>query len=329
MGPIKWNDNFRITSAGSKGSPQTSHGPALAVFNGALYAVYVGAGGSNLWFMRLNSGAGFNDWQSNQQITIQGAGAPKSSYRPALAVLNGNLHMVYQGSGGTDLWWSWFDGIKWAGDIKLPPSYQFPAGAGNYSLQKVQPALCVDSSGTMHLVYHSFLAPLPAGGVQNELRHGIYKPPNPSDPPSLSYWSAPDVIAKDLSQPAVAAFGQSLSVTATSTLNNATSNKLQYLQGSVGNWGAAQPLGPALSTDGAVLIEFNELLYTIYRGQGHRNLWYTWMDSGATPLGNQQVKGAGVSVETSAPIGAAIFNSEICIAYKGQDSDNFWFCHGS
>jgi hypothetical protein len=281
--------------------------------------------------MRLNANAGFNSWEQNQQITIPGVGALHSSYRPALAVVNNLMHMVYQGEGGFGLLWSWFDGNVWSGNVQLPVAYEFPIGPGQYSLQQCQPCLCIDSNSAMHLVYHTDLvAPggsSPPGAIPNQLRHGIFTPS--ATGPSVSSWSAPDVVSQDLSHPAIAPFGRTFALTATSAVNKANSEDLQFAQWLPGQLAQFEPLGSVLSTDGGVLLNFNSLLYSVYIGHEHRNIWYAWLNNNsATPAGNQRVKGPGFSAETSAPVGAALFNGDVCIAYKGQDSDNFWFTHG-
>jgi hypothetical protein len=247
-------------------------------------------------------------------------------------VTNNLLHMVYQGQGGTDLWWAWFDGNNWAGNLKLPPAFQFPAGPGQYSLQQTRPSLCVDTNGALHLLYHAYLVPLPNGGIQNQLLHATFTPPLRTAP-SLDDWSAPDVVSRDKNHPAILPFGQSLAMISTIALNVAGNNVLQFAQGNPGAWGNFTPLhGNVLSTDGGVLVEFNNLLYVVYIGLSHRKIWYAWMDANGasteSPQGNLQVKNAGWEADTSAAISAAVINSELCIAYKGQSSDNLWFAHG-
>jgi hypothetical protein len=326
MGVLTWNGNLRITSAGSAHSPQTSHGPALAVLGDILYAVYVGGAGANLWFMRLQPNIGFDAWQDNQPIKVDGV-TVKSSYRPALAVANGMMHMVYQGAGGTGLWWSWFDGEKWWGNIKLSDDFQLPFGGKDYSLQQTEPSMCVDSSGTLHLAYHAYLSPIPANEAQNQIFHSTYRANGTA--PSPSNWSKPDSVSSPFNRPEIQAFNRSLFLIAISAQNAPGSDALQLAQGLPGNWSAFSPIPGALSNFGGALVEFNTFLYAFYRGQGNRNVWYVCLNPTAVPGDNKQVKGVGINVETSAPISVAVFNGEVCLAYKGQSSDNFWFAHGA
>lgn len=331
-GQIAWTENFRILAAGSPHSPQTSHGPGLIVYNNSLYVVYVGEGNKNVWFAKLTSTADFHKWEQNQQVKVNGH-AVQSSDRPALAVMNNMIYMVYQGQGGTDLWFAWFDGNNWNGNTKLPNGFQQPAGAGAYTMQYCRPSLCVDALGTtLHLVYHAYLVPLPAGGIQNQLLHATFSQGNG--------WVGPDVVSRDKDHPAILQFGppqigrqQAFSLLSTIALNQPGNDALQFATGNPGAWGGFGTLtNNVLSTDGGFLVQFNNLLYIIYIGQSHRNIWYAWMNAAGTvyngTVGNLQVKEPGWEARTSAAISAAVIGGELCVAYKGQASDNMWFVHG-
>lgn len=144
---ITWDGNFQIKTDST--TPQSSHGLALALLNNRLYMVYVGTGGKNLWYSYIQQGQNsFTNWQGNEQIKISSKNIPLSSDRPALAVLNGILHMVYAGEGGSNLWWSWFDGSTWQGNISL-----------GFSADQPQPSLTA-YNGQLYLAWHHLVPPV-------------------------------------------------------------------------------------------------------------------------------------------------------------------------
>lgn len=324
-GQITWTENFRILQAGSAHSPQAGHGPGLVVYNNFLYMVYVGEGNKNLWFTRLASTANYREWEQNQQVKSNG-NALRSSDRPALAMTNNLVYMVYQGQGGTNLYLATFDGNQWSDDGQLPDQIQHPAGAGQYSLQQTQPSLCADSNGQLHLLYHAYLVPLPEGAVQNQILHSTYDP-------RRGVWSKPDVVASPYAHPAILQLGNLFALTATVAANQADSENLHFTTGTPGAWQNFASLNDnVLSTVGGVLVEFNNLLYIVYTGLSNKKIWYAWMNANAVAsnavLDNKQLKEGGWAAETSAALSAAVIDGELCVAYKGESSDNVWFVHG-
>ncbi|MFD9593712.1 hypothetical protein ACFWA9_13275 [Kitasatospora sp. NPDC059973] len=90
----------------------SSHGPALAVFNGKLHCVHRGvAGDERLWHSTFDG----TRWSADTPLPAHG-----SSVGPALAVFKNKLYLVHRG-GGSDgrLWWSTFDGTRWSNDTPL------------------------------------------------------------------------------------------------------------------------------------------------------------------------------------------------------------------
>lgn len=92
---------------------QSSHGPALAVYNGKLHCVHRGiTGDERLWHSTFDG----TRWSADTPLPAHG-----SSVGPALAVYNGKLYLVHRG-GGSDarLWWATFDGTRWSADTPFP-----------------------------------------------------------------------------------------------------------------------------------------------------------------------------------------------------------------
>jgi hypothetical protein len=81
--------------------------PALAVFNGVLYAAWKGVPGDNrMWWSKFDG----TKWSPEQQGIGNG-----TSNGPALAVFGNNLYAAWKGVPGDNrMWWSRFDGTKWS-----------------------------------------------------------------------------------------------------------------------------------------------------------------------------------------------------------------------
>jgi Astacin (Peptidase family M12A) len=118
--------------------------PALAVFNGELHMVHSGRSHPDeLWHSSFPAaGALGRDWRPNVKIKDQ-----ESRATPALAVFNGELHMVHLGSSGSDqLWHASFPaggalGQGWNDDAEID---------GEKS--RTVPSLC-EFGGMLHLAY--------------------------------------------------------------------------------------------------------------------------------------------------------------------------------
>jgi hypothetical protein len=313
-----WQGNVQI-KVGSK-HPQSSHGPALAVLNDTLYMVYVGSGGKNLWYSYLPARGGFNDWQGNEQIKISSRSIPLSSYRPALAVLNQTLHMVYVGEGGHNLWWAWFDGKSWGGNIKLP-----------YSTMAPQPALAAFNN-ELHLVIHEYV---PAAIENLNGQPIVTEPPHdylfyakgtlPSSPAS---WGPAVQLGDGAFNPSLSVFNNQLYL----VMSQSSAKRLLYAQSAApgvwSGWSAFshQNFDPK-SSGGVATAPFGGNLSVVYPGEGGHNIWYSSLSITNVTSGNVQVKTTLGTPETSAPIGTAVFENTLCVAYKGKASDNLWFSY--
>ncbi|WP_454196566.1 hypothetical protein [Nocardia sp. Marseille-Q1738] len=75
---------------------QTSHAPALAVFNGQLWCVYKGYNNNRLYSRTFDG----TRWSGESEM------APQTDSNPALAVYRDQLYAVYKGKGTTMLWYT-------------------------------------------------------------------------------------------------------------------------------------------------------------------------------------------------------------------------------
>lgn len=89
----------------------SSTGPALAVFNGALYMAWKGMDqDQRIWWSSFDG----NSWAPQQYIIDERGTTIGTSDRPALAVFNGVLYMAWKGiEGDQRLWWSSSNGSGW------------------------------------------------------------------------------------------------------------------------------------------------------------------------------------------------------------------------
>jgi hypothetical protein len=93
--------------------PSAESGPATAVFNGRLYALWREVGGeAGLWY------AAFDGAQWSAKARMERAA---SSASPALAVFGNRLYAVWKGrSDDPRLWSASFDGVAWSAHMQIP-----------------------------------------------------------------------------------------------------------------------------------------------------------------------------------------------------------------
>lgn len=100
----------------------TSDTPAATMFNSQLTVLYRGTdqAGTNTifyWTKKTNDG-GVSYYATHEQIL---PGAVNTSARPTVAVLNGNLYLVYLGTGDNKIWYAKMDtDYQWTGPLPLP-----------------------------------------------------------------------------------------------------------------------------------------------------------------------------------------------------------------
>ena len=335
---LKWQGNNGPLSANGGGKLLTSHGPALVAADTLLQMIYVGRStvADNLWTASTLA-AIFPEWDSNQQIdttqTAPGSSVPLSSYRPALALFNGLVHMVYVGKGGNNLWWAWGKPNGQWTNVQLPWS-----GA-----QTVAPALAVHSDGRLYLAWHEYVAATPAQVNDNgqvltpgtpEHNYIKYSSLATGEPLLVSSWQAEQLAGDGASLPAMASYLGTLYLFAAAAQPAAAASQILMTQLGSKGWAPLsrfQITGTnPLSSGGGAAAVFNNELYLVYPGEGGNNLWYAWIDEQRQTHGNVQiVVGKNNTPKTSAPIGATVFNGALCVAYKGESSNNVWMSFGT
>jgi hypothetical protein len=333
LAPFIWSGNEQIKGL------QTSHGVAMAVYNGKLVMAYVGEGGENLWlatFSNLNEPLTVS---SNVQIKLPDGSTPGSNWRPALCVAGGLLHMVYQGAALGGIWWSWFNGTTWAGNVQLT------------NIIGGQPSLAL-AGNTLHLVT-GWDASSTGDSSSAGLAHAIYQLGSPQ---TVASWSMkiPGPKSRGYHRPFLVSNGTALILYATGT-GSATeisgpdgtsiigagqlvtqSNLPQDL------WvPAVLAYGPTVSTypvdsKGGAAVAVGTAINAVYVGSGGSNIWefadqfgqYAQPQQQFSNIGlNEQVKSTKSTPETSAPMGIMYFQGNIVIAYKGASSDNFYVAY--
>lgn len=325
---LQWKGNSGPIVASNGGKLQTSHGPGLIAAVTLLQMIYVGKSteDDNLWSASTLA-ASFPQWDSNQKIdgsmTQPGNSVPRSSYRPALALFNNMIHMVYVGTGGENLWWAWCKPNGQWTNVKLPWS-----GANTPA-----PALAVHSDGKLYLAWHEYSAAVP--NVSPEHNYIKFSSLASTEPLDVSSWAAPQVVGDGATKPTMGSFRNTLYIFAT-PLDSTIFQPTQILMSTLnrGTWSSFAPFeitgSNPLSSGGGAVVVFSNELYLIYPGAGGNNLWYAWIDAQGQSHGNVQIKISGSNIpKTSAPIGVTSFGRSLCVAYKGENSNNVWSCYGT
>ena len=103
---VRWSPQEKVS--GAWGSALTSNPPALAVYDGNLYAAWTDATGSEIWYSAFN-GSSWSD-----EATVSGSSWSALTDRgPALGVFHGKLYAAWTGPPKDLIWFSGFDGSSW------------------------------------------------------------------------------------------------------------------------------------------------------------------------------------------------------------------------
>jgi hypothetical protein len=318
-----WQGNNSIATP-SRNVPKTSHGPSFVSTAPLLYMFYSGSGGEDLWCATTEAPA-FPKFQGNIRAkSIDNGSVPKTDFRPASAMLpNGMIHLVYEGKGGGNLWWCWFDGAQtWYGNLSLP-----------FSGYNLRPSLTY-FNGELHLVWHNQVSGSPG---HEYIMHSTLTPPaNIAQQPRVDDWSAPQVIADGANYPSVVVFKNQLYVIARNYpySANPVPQGFVYAKWDGGQVAAPLPLHPVTITgsdpktaEGPTAMTLGDAVIFVYQGEGGANIWYAWMDLDAQRQeqfhGNLQIKTATSTPEASAVIGLAAFAGKLCVGYKGEGNGIF------
>jgi hypothetical protein len=314
---LDWQGNTRITVGGTSKTPQ-GNPPALHLFQSNLYLVYIGQSGSNIYYSWLSPGNLASEWQGNIKITTIN-GTPKSSNAPALCVVAGILHMVYSGEDGDSLWWSWFDGSSWHGNIEL-----FNPTGGPRPIPKAEPALAVKIEGdTLHLVYTK-------GGDLYYSSCNVGNP-DPASPWVAANWQTPTLAVSadtaSFASPTLAPLASGFALAAR------VGAQLFVGIGAPGAWDlkpitSSQAGAAPIATAGPTMVAWDNVLYVIYLGQSQKYLWWCALDASGAFQGNWRIVANSTPEGQSRPA-AAVFDQQLCIAYTGSGyhSDNLYFAY--
>lgn len=330
---LNWHGNDGPLHSNNGGQPQTSHGPGLIADGTSLQMIYVGKSQDNNVWNLSTLAAIFPQWDDNSEIDaskmIAGNGRPLASFRPALALFNNQIHMVYAGNKGRNLWWAWSQpNGSWT-------NVQLPWAGTSYN---PQPALAVHQ-GKLFLAWYDYIqgTPASANGLipavpdQNYIRYSVL---DGREPLEVSSWQGERILAAGAQLPAMASYNNSLYLLATSPPNLGTQILISQFDGA--SWSPLKPFaitGAApTSTDGVSLGILNNVLYLVYPSgpmQGSGSLRYAWIDSLNVSHGDIAIQVSnGSTPKTSAPLGVCTFNNTLCVGYKGLSSNNVWFCYG-
>jgi len=318
---LNWQGNTRITIGGTSKTPQ-GFPPTLCTFQSKLYLVYIGQSGVDLYYSWLPSGDLGGPWQGNIKINVNGHNlksyTDKSlSQAASLCVVAGILHMVYTGSDGASLYWSWFDGVTWYGALPLFAGSPIP---------KAEAALAAEVEGDiLHLVYANngnlYYSSCDVGN------------PDPTLPWAASDWTPQTPVASadnGLFQSPSLAFSSGLALAARFGAAG-IDHQIYAAIASPPSWNL-NPLTPSegatspVALYGPTMVRWDDVLYLVYLGPSQKYMWYCTLDSHGALLENWEITAASTP-ETRGRPAAAVFDEQLCIAYTGENSDNLYFAY--
>jgi hypothetical protein len=319
-----WQGNDPITTPPGN-MPETSHGPSFVSTAPVMYMFYSGLG-ENLWYASSDAPSFPNFIGNFRAKSIDNGGIPKTDFRPASAMLpNGMIHVVYEGKGGSDLWWSWFDGAQtWYGNVPLP-----------FKGYHLRPTLTY-FNGQLHLVWHNEVGGSP--GHEYLMHSALTAPASLEQQPTVDDWSAPQVLADGADYPSIVAFNKQLYVIARKYPYGANPVPQGFVyakwDGRTISSSSTLPLHPVVisgsdpkTAEGPTAIVLGDAIIFVYQGEGGENIWYAWMD--LDPRGQEQFHG-NIQIKTmsstpmaSAVVGLAAFAGKLSVGYKGEGNRIF------
>ena len=111
-----WFGNKKIGDMPGGIEPKSTRNPSLVVFNNKLYIVYKGANTHTLYTACFDG----KQWSGNIRIKGQSGGiSPVSNDTPAAVSYKKKLYIIYKSPHNKTLFWAWYDGKRWAGDIRV------------------------------------------------------------------------------------------------------------------------------------------------------------------------------------------------------------------
>jgi hypothetical protein len=145
--PTAWTAPVTIPGSSSIGSP------ALAEFNGKLYAAWTGSGGSgvvHVWYSSFNGTTWTKPAKVPSALTIQYS-------TPALGVYNGALFFAWVSSAtpNQQLWYSSFNGTTWAHQKKVPSGLTRGGTGGSLAAYNGKLYLGFEGTGTTSKIWYT------------------------------------------------------------------------------------------------------------------------------------------------------------------------------
>jgi hypothetical protein len=139
---IKWYGDIKIKDLPGAIAPTSDASPCLAVFNGAMYAIYKGANTTDVYVAWYDG----NKWFGGVKIADQTGGiSPKTDQGLSCCVFGADLYIIYKTVGAKSFYSASFDGVKWSGNTKIDRAGFAPESDRN-------PDLCA-YDGLMYLSY--------------------------------------------------------------------------------------------------------------------------------------------------------------------------------
>ena len=292
---MKWSDS-KVEVGGH--NPQVSGGPVVASGRSELMCVYLGEGGSNLWYTYANSAF---LWQANNPIKDPqfGENITSSGGRPGLCYVasEGYFLALVPGKRVFDTW-------RYAS----APWVHFDHHEDITELQFSNPALG-DGGDRTHLLICDNLGNLWWYNMANHLIGN-----------NSTGWTGQQRVASGKS-PSITSIGDTLHALYWDTDQQAFV-KLTLPHGAA-SWQQNRvfPQGQ-MPNQGAAIAALNGVLYVVFTQHGNDINWAPL--NADFSLGTSQP----ANVATDAPPGLTTFHNSLVMLHKGKSSQNLWFAVG-
>ncbi len=224
-----WNGSGKWAAAGQLGG-NTSAGPSLGVFSGAVYGAWKGEWSDPRIFYSKFDGS---KWDAQQQIP-----GIYSDTGPALGTQSGKLVAVWKNLFDQNLYYATFDGAKWSGQTQI---------SGVES--SVGPSLA-SFNGKLYAAWQG-------RDSNKEIWYASY---------DGSSWSSESQISGVGTSvgPSLATMGGKLYA----VWKGGSDDNLWYAAFDGTNWSAQTQISGVGSSMGAAIAEFNGKLYAMWKGEG-------------------------------------------------------------
>lgn len=308
-----WQGDKPVAFTGSPSNTQADYEPQIGVLGGTMYMIYPY---KNDLYLSTSTDTLAQTWNGGSPVAIDGVTA-QTGFSTAVVTWRDKIHVAYTGTGdqSTTVLSMTFDGKAWSGNTPMTARGNVPINS------RTTPSFAVWND-TLYMAF---------AGVGND--HSIYIT---SMGPEETEWAVPvpiPIIAGQSQQPltqatpALAVYDGLLRV----LFIGWNSEDIYWVTYDGTAWEGNVPIAVANNSGspnpqtnyGPSAIEFDGILWLIYKGQGSDTLYastYTNEWKGNQPFS----KFAHLSPQTNYNPGLAIYQDGLVVIYKGEGSNTIY-----